>query len=106
MDMATTVGVVVGGTAIINFSWRFFERATRQKDIQGLMKFKTQMEIKIDEIEQRRKEDKDSNSGKFNTIMSDMKEVRTEITSVSKKMGEVKGAFDVILKWMVDDKKK
>jgi hypothetical protein len=106
MDIPATIGIAVGCTAIMNFLWRFFERATRQKDIGSLMTFKAQTEIKIKTIEQRIEEHNDSNSEKFNVIMSEMKEVRTEISSVSEKIGEVKGAFDIIVSWIKNGKKK
>lgn len=105
MDLATTLGVVVAGTVIINFIWNVVLKITKSDDVRNLMKFKTQTELWITQIQEEVNENKNSTSRKFEAIMSEMRGMRTDISGVKVDVSKIVGAWEVIRNWIGNGKR-
>jgi hypothetical protein len=100
MDIKISIGVIVLVTAAINGLFGLIKKLTRSDEIKSLIKFKTQMEIKVKSIEAEIEESKNSNSQKFNAIISEVKGMRTDISDVKVEISKIVGAWEIIKGWI------
>jgi hypothetical protein len=100
MDTKVLIGIIIVVTTAINGAWELIRKLTRSDDIKSLIKFKTQMEMRVKSIESEIEASKNSNSQKFNAIISEVKGMRTDISDVKVEISKIVGAWEIIKGWI------